>query len=127
MFRNLWKKKIKKEKFIKSESYKLMNTFKQKSLVERIKDHEKLKLSDYIPIVIWKRNNNIDNGDINRIKYMVSIELTVKHLIGYLLKKIYADNINIYHNDIILNPNIKLLEFYNMHKDSDNILYLSFC
>jgi GABA(A) receptor-associated protein len=82
-----------------------------------------------IPIICEKNYNIKDIPDIDKNKYIVSPNITIGQLIHIIRKRIKIDKshtLYFFINNIIPSSNQLLYQLYNMHKDNDGFLYITY-
>jgi GABA(A) receptor-associated protein len=100
------------------------------SVVERMRESNRVlsKYPDRIP-VICEKGINTDIVDIDKNKFLVSCDLTCGQLIYVIRKRLKLDSekaIFIMINGIMPQQSDDLYNLYNLYKDTDGFLYISY-
>ena len=87
------------------------------------------KYAEKIPIICEKNYNIKDIPDIDKNKYLVSPNITVSQFIYIIRKRIKINKTQtlfFFINNTIPSSNQLLYQIYNMHKDEDGFLYITY-
>jgi len=110
-----------------------MSTFKKNnSLAKRKKQSNSIltKYPDKIPIIVEKNKSCKNLLELNKNKYLVSINLTLGQFLHIIREKIKiksTESIFFLTNNICLCNSELLITIYNTHKNTeDNFLYLTY-
>jgi GABA(A) receptor-associated protein len=86
------------------------------------------KYPDKIPI-ICEKHHGYERGSLEKTKYIVYGGITLGQFLMIIRKQINIkkeEAIFLFVNNKFLPSNQQLSEIYNIHKDSDNFLYMSY-
>lgn len=102
----------------------------QYAFEERKKQSERLmnKYDTKIPIIITKAKNS-DIPDIDKRKYLVPSDQTVGQFVYIIRKRIKLSHekaIFVFVNNILPPTSAIISEIYNIHKDPDGFLYITY-
>jgi GABA(A) receptor-associated protein len=106
-------------------------TFKSsKSLEDRISESKKIieKYPDRIPIIVEKSADS-NLKDIDKQKYLVPKELTFSQFLYIIRKRIHlneAEALFIFINNKLVPSNKSMNEVYDVDKDEDGFLYVTY-
>jgi GABA(A) receptor-associated protein len=101
-------------------------------LIDRIKESNRIlaKYPDRIPIICEKNKNAGNNcPTIDKNKYLLSSELTVGQFIYVIRKRLNVSSdkaLFIFIGNIIPANSNYISRIYNMYKDHDNFLYVTY-
>tara|TARA_Y100000287_G_C14104926_1_gene297082 strand:+ start:241 stop:621 length:381 start_codon:yes stop_codon:yes gene_type:complete len=102
----------------------------QKTFDERLEESTKImeKHSDKIPIIISKYNKS-DLNNIDKNKFLVPNDMTLTQFIYTIRKRIKLDSskaLFFFINNTVPKNSAPLGELYNLHKDKDGFLYITY-
>lgn len=108
-----------------------MSFKKEHTFDERQKQYDYIinKYPDKIPIICEKNYNIKDIPDIDKNKYLVSANITIGQFIYIIRKRIKINEtqtLYFFINNTIPSSNQLLYQIYNMYKDQDGFLYITY-
>ena len=103
---------------------------KEKSFEDRLQESTKVKdkYSNKVPIVVTK-TQNCKLPDIDKNKYLVSDDMVLSQFLYTIRKRIKLDSseaLFFFLEDVVPNNSATIGELYNLHKDKDGFLYITY-
>ena len=104
---------------------------KNNSFEKRIAESDRIKnrYPNRIPIIVSKDNRCKTIDDIDKHKYLVPNDLTIGQFMYVIRKRIKLDSsqaLFFFINNILCNNTQTLSEIYNIYKDNDGFLYITY-
>ena len=103
---------------------------KEKPFEDRLQESTKVKgkYSNKVPIVVTK-TQNCKLPDIDRNKYLVSDDMVLSQFLYTIRKRIKLESseaLFFFIGDVVPNNSVSIGELYNLHKDKDGFLYITY-
>lgn len=112
----------------------MSSDFKDTMTFEERKSHSLLlanKFPDKLPIIIQRSKKDKLLKDLDKVKYLVPINITILDCINILRRRLLLNHTTAiyffnYSHNVLLSPSQSIHELYTKYKDPDGFLYIEY-